>query len=309
LIKYIYLSVVTPDNKTYTTLFKATHANKTKQTKRHKYNLDIHIHIEMNMLKRALSLPDTPPARQPADTKLDDTGVIPSAKCSSLPSVLYESAKRIRTTAYKAKLLTYYNGEEVVPFYSGATWPNCILSNFYGCTVNIDGCAYSSLEHWYQSQKLEDGTAFRMGGLFSELDSLKLIYVDYEKKIRHYSKKNMVGIVPKVVITRLRSGTRAQRADLVLQLKANPITFASFDEAYAFWRPALKAMMDQNKEVGMLLQSHKGKYLLEFCRGAERQEIKGCPTLWGGMIKNDVLYGHNWMGLFWMRLLAETNSS
>ena len=70
----------------------------------------------------------------------------------------------------------------------------------------------------------------------------------------------------------------------------------NFERSDDLWLDLLKLKFEI-KKYKKLLKSTGNKYLLEFDRGAEKKS-----SFWGGLIKNEVLYGENMMGKYLMKI-------
>jgi hypothetical protein len=202
-------------------------------------------------------------------------------------------------------LFISYRGLYVLSFGSSAVKPFNVLSNFGACELSIGGKRFPSVEHWYQSQKAKaNSEAFQVGGAFASWDCMKRFWPSsmVEKKISFWKKKNNIGILAKMAVSRALNGTRIQKASVGIELNAVPLTFDSFEAAAAMWCPVLKAKVEQNPQVSLVVTEHRHKYFLEFSRGAERESRKGNPPVWAGLIKDGELFGQNWMGRCWMEV-------
>jgi predicted NAD-dependent protein-ADP-ribosyltransferase YbiA (DUF1768 family) len=212
----------------------------------------------------------------------------------------------------RTKLLEEKNDEEsqlpdiqghVINFSSSSKAPYNVLSNFFECTLELDGKLYPSTEHWYQSKKTTSPEDFQIGGRFASWSAMSMFWTsnEVEKKIAYWSKKRNIGILAKLAIGRSLKGTKIQKNKINLKLKPH-YKFTHLEEAYDYWKPALKAKIDQNPNIKQLLLSKEIKhaYLVEFSRSSERR-----PGIWAGMVKNGQLYGGNWMGIMLMSLLSE----
>lgn len=209
-----------------------------------------------------------------------------------------------------------------IKFYSNATPPYNELSNFHYAPFIFSpghmsetmknvyphliewlgvGLIFSSSEHLWQALKSKDKTTFlkfTRGGEFDTMTAEFFEKVDKKadgaSKVAYWSKKNNVGIVPKMVSTHSRQLglTNYETRDLYL----------SEDQQQAVWLDILRQKYVQNPSLRKLLRDTGNTvYLLEFDKGA-----KSTGAYWGGYIDSDgLLYGQNKMGIYLMLLRYE----
>ena len=236
-----------------------------------------------------------PPAKKcPAKKRLP-----PAKKCSS-----------------KKRIGEIFQGRKVVNFYSGGVRPFCKLSNFFAARVTSGLDVYPTSEHLYQSLKCmpNDRVHFQVGGKFSSFESgQSLIWPDSKhtpnagdikasskKKGDSWKPKEMLGVMAKMAVAPARTKKlRIQRLP-----KAEWLPMATYERARSVWIPILQSKF-QNVDLAALLISTGDAYLLEFDRRAKsNQEKSRSVSRWGGMVRDSVLFGENWMG----RLIMEVRS-
>ena len=128
---------------------------------------------------------------------------------------------------------------------------------------------------------------------------------EVRKKTEYWKNKNNIGILAKLAIGRALNGTKAEKKAVGITLKPS-IECETYQSAWVVWEPILRAKLAQCASFRAQLQMHKGLYLLEFSRSAQRIEAKtGDPVKWAGMIVDNKLHGLNWMGCFLMCLSNE----
>ena len=101
---------------------------------------------------------------------------------------------------------------KVVKFYSGASRPYCMLSNFHETRVEFEGATYPSSEHAYQATHVERDAREALFGAGSDIgalttDAFRLLGVSKREKqlssVTHWGRKGMVGILAKMRIRRI----------------------------------------------------------------------------------------------------------
>lgn len=187
----------------------------------------------------------------------------------------------------------------VVHFGSNSKPPFCMLSNFSKIQIMIHEKNYPSLEHAFQANRIEpnheSADEYICAGPICELSESAFTYVGVNankaaKKVKYWSKKNMHGILAKMLIKKhekkglKRSMTSQQCKDLLLQL---------LRQKYA------------NIEMREVLLKTGTQYLLEFEKSAERRFKQGDIARWGGMLVNGRIIGHNQMGILLMQIREE----
>lgn len=178
--------------------------------------------------------------------------------------------------------------DEVLHQYFGSGAGVGELSNFADAQVEVRGCTFPSSEHAYQCMAKvhpDDWSRFEVGGDLSTLDTgLKLVFPerDYPKKIKHYSAKGtrprMVGIVALQAV----KPPVARKLGLRLQPLQETDKWMPFIET--LFNEILLAKYRQNPDHCAKLLGTGDKPLIEFSRGAEREDKKGKPPLWTGMV-------------------------
>jgi predicted NAD-dependent protein-ADP-ribosyltransferase YbiA (DUF1768 family) len=219
-----------------------------------------------------------------------------------------------------------------IKFYSNASPPYNVLSNFHKAeflfTVDDmseemkeefpdvvewleDGKYFISSEHLWQSLKANNEEIFNKftkGGEFSDMSpeffqklATKSDGDDFgEKKFIFWNKKNNVGIVPKLVA----NPTNATK----LKIKKNDLNYKKefIDHEEEIWLDILRQKYSQNPSLLKVLVSTGDNYLLEFDKGAAREDTK---VYWGGYIGEDgILNGKNKMGQYMMKIRAELSN-
>lgn len=177
----------------------------------------------------------------------------------------------------------------VIAFGSGAKAPFCGLSNFAGCEkgVEFNGKIFPSSEHAFQAFLSPTPAEFEADGPLCELTEETFVKLgvkpaDAPKKVKHWGKKKMIGILAKMRINR--------------QKKQGVTKRATKEEALSAFRAILKSKYERNPGLRRTLLSTKGKRLLEFVRSAGRNYKKGEVERWGGMVIDGKIIGHNQMG-------------
>ena len=177
----------------------------------------------------------------------------------------------------------------VVMFGSGAKAPFCGLSNFAECEkgVEFNGRIFSSSEHAFQAFLSPTPAEFEADGPFCKLTEEAFVKLgvkpaDAAKKVKHWGKKKMVGVLAKMRINRQKKQGVAKKV--------------TKEEALSAFRAILKSKYERNPHLRWTLLATKGKRLLEFVRSAERNHKKGLVERWGGMVVDGKIIGHNQMG-------------
>jgi len=163
-----------------------------------------------------------------------------------------------------------------------------------------EGLEFSSSEHLWQALKATDEKTFLkfiVGGEYDAMNAKLFERMDKKvngnNKVTYWSKKNNVGIIPKMVSTHSKElGLKNYKVkDLYLSEKNQEI----------IWLDILRQKYVQNQVLKTLLLSTDNKYLLEFDKGAKRSN-----SYWGGYIDDENnLYGKNTMGNYLMLLRQE----
>jgi predicted NAD-dependent protein-ADP-ribosyltransferase YbiA (DUF1768 family) len=197
--------------------------------------------------------------------------------------------------------------DDYIKFYSGGSAPYHKLSNFYKTDVIYDGLTYPSSEHAFQAQKFieSDRPRFAYGGDLSTWSAFR----DYTKiffrvkkdqissdvaeaKISWWSKKDNIGIIPKMATDKVRATKLGLTFNDYIKNEQN---------TKDLFIDILYNKYSKNLYLKKLLLSTDNIYLLEFSRSAKRN----CP-FWAGIIeKNDeeyVIFGNNAMGKYIMEV-------
>jgi predicted NAD-dependent protein-ADP-ribosyltransferase YbiA (DUF1768 family) len=204
-------------------------------------------------------------------------------------------------------------------FYSGAKEDkdnSHQFSNLYESEVILDGYNFPSAEHAFQSQKYPDVRhRFAMGGDLSTFSGLSYFYprmshdTDPKKmkntaegKTKYWSKKNMVGIVAKMCQKNHQKAVLPPPKPITMEMKL------------LFFRAILLSKFNSNTVLKQRLVETGNRYLLEFCRGAQRREkLGGDPERWGGIAvqteEGFILFGDNTMGNLLMELRSQIINS
>lgn len=184
-------------------------------------------------------------------------------------------------------------------FGSGMKEPYNMLSNFHYCIVEgPDGRTYPSIEHAYQSNYILEKDMFASGGILSEYSTgFPLVFEEkVDKKLQYWSRKNNIGILAKMAVSNKK---------IMSKLKLNRVS--TFESSWEIWRELLLSKFRQPKFKEILLSTGDA-HLIEFNRGAMREEMNGKSPKWTGMIKDGRLYGQNLMGQYLMRIRLELRS-
>jgi len=207
--------------------------------------------------------------------------------------------------------------------------PYNMLSNFSECRIigNVfieDGngghvekeYTFPSSEHyWWSHFMYRDCDVSRMaiGGDLSTVKGLELILGESvgEKKAKYWSKKSNVGIVPKMLASRMNKKTfrpRARSLDIEMTMDPHPwYGEHSDDNLDAIWTKILVLKYSQNKEHRRALQSTNDENLVEFCRMyPEKQfwagQVDGGVKFKNGKVEGGTVIGKNYMGNMMMKI-------
>jgi len=172
------------------------------------------------------------------------------------------------------------------------------FSNFYetGVPLGHRGRLYPTSEHAYQALKFPPDARgrFAVGGDLAGWEGLGLFYADpaeAEKKREYWGRKRMLGVVAKLC------ATQAAQAGL-----PPPAPLGPAERKCRLFLEILAAKFAGSPELAEALRRTRGRYLLEFARGAEKREASGKePEQWGGLavLGGDGqwrLHGENLMG-------------
>ena len=187
----------------------------------------------------------------------------------------------------------------------GAEHSDCRLSNLRAATVELHGLIYPSAEHAYQALKFPAKLRkrFAVGGDLASFSAFRWFFParEVDKKIAYWRRKEMVGVVAKMV----SNEKHAKAAGLPppsFELGCTPESFFEIN----------LSKYTRSFELRQVLLGTGARYLLEFVRSAERQELNGGGRCrWGGLVKDPaqsgaagwLLIGENRMGrcLMWVR--------
>ncbi len=120
-----------------------------------------------------------------------------------------------------------------------------------------------------------------------------------EQKSKYWIKKDMVGIVPKMVVNKIYKKKLGLTID---DINYNNEFYTYKNIIKPIWTFILTLKYNQNEKLRNLLKDTDNVYLLEFDRSAERLHKLKKSSFWGGMIKNDILIGKNMMGIILMKV-------
>ena len=186
----------------------------------------------------------------------------------------------------------YIAAELVIPFWANGKPPFNNLSNFTLIPdgIDYDGIIYPSVEHAFQAQKYIQSQRHRFSitGDLGIWDGLRLVYkpAEYEKKYKYWAKKNNIGIIAKMA-------TNEEKGK-----KLGLIRDEHFNSTDELWMKLLEKKYSI-KYFGDLLKSTDDIYLLEYDR---RWYTDAVSSFWGGLIRNNTLYGNNQMGKYLMEI-------
>jgi predicted NAD-dependent protein-ADP-ribosyltransferase YbiA (DUF1768 family) len=166
------------------------------------------------------------------------------------------------------------------------------FSNFYNTNCHYDGLIYPSTEHAYQSLKFskEERVRFAIGGDLASFSGLSFFYkkeADVIKKTKHWSKKNMIGIVAKLAQNNWKKAGLSQIGSV----------------PQAIFYPLLLDKFNRNEALKTKLIGTGSRYLVEFCISGERRERQGKGRerwcAYAKDLKNGTyqLFGENRMGM------------
>ena len=175
----------------------------------------------------------------------------------------------------------------MIQFHANAKEPYCKFSNFMHVNegIRFNGVIYPSTEHAYQAQKykVQDRFRFSIDGDLGVWNGFALIS---SKSPVRWKRKNMIGIIAKMATNKKREN----------QLK---LTRIDFQTSPILWTKILSQKFQISTYKQLLLQT-KSSYLLEFDRFAAKH-----GSFWGGLLKNDTIYGQNNMGKLLMYIRDE----
>jgi predicted NAD-dependent protein-ADP-ribosyltransferase YbiA (DUF1768 family) len=178
--------------------------------------------------------------------------------------------------------------DKAIPFYSGAKAPHCLLSNFSACKVYYEGVWYPSSEHAFQASRVPPGMREQLFSINSDIAKLTpeaFVAVGVpakqaEGKVKHWGKKNMVGILAKQRINRMRSKFEQSK-----------------EECERAFIEILLSKYKSNHRHREALLATGDTFLLEFVRSSESKfDKQGEIDRWGGMIRGGTKAGELIMG-------------
>jgi len=166
------------------------------------------------------------------------------------------------------------------------------FSNFYNSNCQYDGLMYPSTEHAYQALKFpkEERIRFAIGGDLASFSGMSFFYkkeADVIKKSKHWSKKNMIGIVAKLAQNNWKKAGLSQIGSV----------------PQAIFYPLLIDKFNRNEALKSKLIGTGSRYLVEFCISGERRERQGKGRerwcAYAKDLKNGTyqLFGENRMGM------------
>lgn len=191
------------------------------------------------------------------------------------------------------------SNHEVVQFASGLSAPYCHLSNFSKCAnlVEFEGLMYSSAEHAFQAARFPQDLRkefFSVDSEYSDLTVKSLMSVGLSKSVaknqlKYWSKKNMIGVIPKMLVKRMKSNARGLTAE----------------EVEDIFTRILLSKYTRNEGHRKILLNTGDKFLLEFVRSSEARFKKSAGNdieRWGGMLVHNEIVGHNQQGWLHMKV-------
>lgn len=211
-----------------------------------------------------------------------------------------------------------FNGTGHVYFGSSSSAVTRKLSNFSDCVVKgrmfvLDSSGgiskeeftFPSSEHMWWAHFMYrrcDISRLAIGGDLSTIESgLTLLYksMDSKKlsgKIKYWKNRNCVGIVAKVLANRdKKKNLRTRAGEIGLQMSIHPMKEygkqGDSETLVNIWKDILMSKFSTNMDHRNVLVGTGHKFLVEFCRMHEEKQF------WAGKVKDNVLYGRNFMGL------------
>ena len=180
--------------------------------------------------------------------------------------------------------------DKAILFYSGAKAPHCLLSNFALCEhgVAYEGIDYPSSEHAFQASKVPPGMREQLFSINSDIAKLTpeaFVAVGVpakqaDGKVKHWGKKNMVGILAKQRIKRINSKRTLSK-----------------EECDRVFIDILLSKYNSNHRHREALLATGDASLLEFVRSSvSKFDKKGEIDRWGGMIRGGTKAGELIMG-------------
>ena len=175
--------------------------------------------------------------------------------------------------------------------------------------ILIDGRLWPSTEHFFQAWHkvaAQDRHRLEVGGDLDSLQALKLLFGPEvgAKKMKKWTFKDgqgeavvCVGIVAKML-------TKKKHNDMLTKPLKLETREVALEEHKAVWTMILMAKVDACPPFRKALQASGNKMLVEFDRHAKAKSARGSPPFWTGMVKDGVLYGHNFMGSLMMEIRA-----
>lgn len=242
---------------------------------------------------------------------------------------------------------TRYKGLSVIEFHSSKAAPVYIFSNFHRAPIlftadmvpaamqrkwpklvswlNKTPAHFPSSEHlWHALKALDYNTfrAFTSTGILARYPNPSLLDSALVragvKAGAFWQKKDMIGIVPKMVVNP-KSGIAAILNLNLRFLETTPDLLLSPAIEKIVWLTILRQKYEQNPAFKRVLVCTGNTYLLEYAKGARRAYIQRKELdQWGGLITREprlmpgsperiVLYGENKMGRYLMALRTQFN--
>lgn len=183
------------------------------------------------------------------------------------------------------------------------------LSNFAKMPVTIEDVTFPSSEHAFQALLRvhpDDFERFSVDGDLGSLESgIPIVFKasEVERKMKHYGAKRngkpaMVGIVAKMAV----KPDCAKKIGLRLTSPKEDVH--SFEEMGDLFLKILSAKYAQNAPALEQLLRTGDTHLVEFNRGAVRDQKAGRCPLWTGQVHDGTLVGMNFQGELQMMIRA-----
>ena len=250
-----------------------------------------------------------PPARAPGSAPPTQAVLQPwfLAKSPKRPAEASPECTGKRSKAHGKRLEQATSAPTLEYQYFSSGCGKCALSNFAAARVVFRGDAYPSSEHAYQANKFVEGDRhrFQEGGDLATFAAFSKFYpaLHEPKKVKFWSavwggkRPPMVGIVAKMA-------SHPDRAKLL------GLTFAwqaetNEAELTELFKEILVAKFTQNPSSLAVLKATGDATLVEFGRGAAREEAMGRSPVWTGLVKDGKVVGGNLMGRIMEMVRAE----
>ena len=175
---------------------------------------------------------------------------------------------------------------KIIHFGSNCKPPYNMFSNFHACDILYKGYTYTSTEHAYQAQLVDEPHIFAADGPIATLSIESFMYLGYSEKVatqklKFWKAKQNVGILAKLLVKRFSTKNIGKEKC-----------------AYLFTE-ILLVKYSQPMFRNVLLDT-ADSYLLEFDKSSERNFRSQNIVRWGGMKVNDKIIGHNQQGVLHM---------